>query len=110
MADDSTQMLYEALRKDWPLAPIRNDSEEALFDALAAAVNDLIQRDFHRLMSILYRIDVSEQKIRHMLGENKGIDAARIIAHLITDREKQKIRSRQEWKVKGWDVPDEEKW
>ena len=110
MADDMSTSLFEAIRKDWPLAPLRNDSEEALFEALSIAVNDLIQRDFHRLMSILYRIDVSEQKIRVMLGENKGIDAARIIAHLIIDREKQKIRSRREWKEKGGDVPDEEKW
>jgi hypothetical protein len=110
MADDSTRMLYEELRKDWPLAPLRHDSEEVIFEALAAAVNELIQRDFHRLMSILYRIDVSEQKIRHMLGENKGIDAARIISHLIIDRKKQKIRSRQEWKEKGGDVAEEEKW
>jgi len=110
MADDISTELYEALNRDWPLAPLRNDSEEALFDALAQSINDLILHDFHRLMSILYRIDVSEQKLRHMLGEHKGIDAARIIAHLIIDREKQKIRTRQEWDEQSKGIPDDEKW
>jgi hypothetical protein len=110
MAEDMSTSLFEALNKDWPLAPLRNDSEEALFEALCAAINDLIGQDFNRLMSILYRIDVSEQKLRQWLVDNKGTDAARIIAHLIIDREKQKIRTRQGFADGNSAIPDEDKW
>ncbi len=102
--------LYDALTREWALAPLPVQSEQAIFDALSAAINDLILHDQHRLMAILYRIDVSEARIRQWLGQNKGVDASRIIAQLILDREKEKIRSREEWKLKEGDIPEEERW
>ena len=102
--------LYESLNRDWPMAPLHAETEQAIFDALADAVNELILHDHHRLMSILYRIDVSEARVRQWLAQHKGVDASRIIAQLILEREKQKIRTREEWKAKGGDATEEEKW
>lgn len=102
--------LYDSLTREWPLAPLQTDSEQAILDALSTAINELILHDQHRLMAILYRIDVSEARIRQWLGQYKGVDASRIIAQLILDREKEKIRTREEWKVKGEDIPEDERW
>ena len=48
------------------------------------------------LVQILYRIDVSEKKIKTLLKENQGSDAGKIIASLIIERQMQKIKSRQQ--------------
>lgn len=72
-------------------------------------INDLIQNDFQRLVSILYTIDVSEKKLKQLLKENTSTDAAVIITELMIERQLQKIRSRQEYK-KDENISDEEEW
>ena len=72
-------------------------------------INDLIQNDFQRLVSILYTIDVSEKKLKQLLKENTSTDAAVIITELMIERQLQKVRSRQEYK-KDENISDEEGW
>ena len=72
-------------------------------------INDLIENDFQKLVSILYAVDVSEKKLNQLLKENASTDAAVIITELIIERQLQKIRSRQEYK-KDENISDEEKW
>ena len=72
-------------------------------------INDLIQNDFQRLVSILYTIDVSEKKLKQLLKENTSTDAAVIITELMIERQLQKIRSRQEYK-KDENISDVEEW
>jgi len=80
-----------------------------LFDQLSAQVNELINNDFERLISLLYRIDVSEKKLKTLLKENISADSAKIIATLIIDRQIQKIRSRQQ-NSPGNDFDENERW
>lgn len=64
-----------------------------MLDILAQHINELIESDFNMLLSILYRIDVDENKIRSELkktGENKT--AGHIIALLIIERQKEKLK------------------
>lgn len=65
------------------------------FNKLVLWVEHLIDRDFNRLLSILYRIDVSEQKIKTALIENKGQNPGVIIATLMLEREIQKRKFRE---------------
>ncbi len=104
------KQLYDSLTREWPLAPLKDPDEQAIFDTLSLAINDLILHDQHRLMAILYRIDVSESRIRQWLGQHKGVDASRIIAQLIIDREKEKIRTREAWGPRKGDVLEDEQW
>ena len=73
-------------------------------------VNELIEHDFGKLVNILYRIDVSEQKLKHLLQSNGDKDAAAIISRLIVERQIEKIKSRHG--TKHFDDPDdtEERW
>jgi hypothetical protein len=57
---------------------------------LATYINDLIVHDFNKLISILYRIDVDEEKLKRVLKENKDKDAGIVIAELIIERQSQK--------------------
>lgn len=71
-------------------------SKEQLEIFLAERINYLIIHDFSLLIHILYRIDVSEQKIKILLKENADANAGRVLAVLVIERQLQKIRSRQQ--------------
>ncbi len=65
--------------------------DQDLLLSLAAYVNELIMTNFERLVQLLYRIDVSEEKLKKLLRKNPESDAGIIIADLIIDRQKQKF-------------------
>jgi hypothetical protein len=84
-------------------------SEENLLKQLAELINHLIQNNFQKLVIILYRIDVSETKLKQLLEQDSNEDAAVIISKLIIEREIQKINSRNLF-MHNNDICDEEKW
>ena len=53
---------------------------------LIAYINDCIQHDFNKLVRLLYRIDVSEEKLKYILQLNPNEDAAKLIAAVIVER------------------------
>lgn len=70
-----------------------------MIDCMAAYLNTLIQNDFNKLIAILYRIDVSRQKINTALENNEdGLSAGHILAKLIIERETEKIKTRKKYK------------
>jgi hypothetical protein len=54
--------------------------------SLEATINELIKNDFSRLVQILYRIDVSEAKLKNILSANPSEDAGKLIAQVIIER------------------------
>ena len=59
---------------------------------------------------MLYRIDVSEQKLKMLLQTNPNEDAAKLIASLIIERQIQKIELRKKMKEEGDAETNEERW
>ena len=84
-------------------------SGEELREKLVAHINYLINKNFERLVYYLYRIDVNESKMRHLLEQKEGENAAALIADLIIERQLQKIESRKKTEPDK-NTPDEEKW
>lgn len=82
---------------------------EALLRELETHINWMIVHRFDTLVQVLYRMDVDERKLRHMLQEGGHTDAARIIADLMVERQLQKIRTRQQFR-RDTDIPEEDKW
>jgi len=78
-------------------------------EELVTYINDMILRDFTGLMNLLYRLDVSETKIRKLLDDMQNEDAGKIIAAVIIERQLQKIKSRQQFKQEG-DIPEDDRW
>ena len=77
---------------------------------LAEKIDQLINTDFQKLVLILYRMDVSEIKLKQLLNENPGTDAALIITDLMIERQEQKMISRQKFRKKDENISDDEKW
>lgn len=93
---------------------ITNSIQTVSFDKarqqLIFLINELINKDFHSLVQLLYRIDVNEKKIRTFLDQNTERDSAVILADLIIERQLQKVESRQRFSSKNRPASDEEKW
>ncbi len=85
-------------------------SLEELRQKLVLHVNHLINHDFEKLVFYLYRIDVNENKMRHLLDQREGENAAILIADLIIDRQLEKIKSRQQFRQQDNDIDENEKW
>lgn len=76
----------------------RSNAEQ--WEILVAFIDDLIQNDFNRLLRILYRVDISEGKLKIKLAENKDVDvrSAELLSQLLIEREIEKIASREKYR------------
>ena len=102
--------IIASINKDWALQLNTTLTEDELVEAFAIHLNDMIVHHFSQLITALYRIDVSEQKIRQTLRENPQADAGKIIAHLIIERQKQKIKTRELFRSRDNDIDENERW
>jgi hypothetical protein len=76
---------------------------------LTEKFNELIKTDFNSLVQLLYRIDISEAKLKQALKENEGKNTGEILAEMTIERQMQKIKSRQQYK-RDENISDDEKW
>ena len=105
-----TSELAEGLSKELAIELPGKSSYEELQKVLAEHINHLIKNDFEKLVGLLYRIDVNEQKLKTLLQQYTNEDAGNIIALLIIERQEQKIRSRQQFSQRDKNINEEEKW
>jgi len=85
-------------------------NESNFVDFLTEKINFLIVNDFNKLIYILYRADINEQKLNKLLAENKKEDVGKIIAALFIQRQLEKIKSREENSSINMDIDEKEKW
>jgi hypothetical protein len=90
---DRSELIQE-LNRNYDLALAERLSATELETLLAGKLNELIRIDFNALVTILYRIDVNETKLKELLRTSAGEDAGRIMARLIIERQEQKIKTR----------------
>ncbi len=76
---------------------------------LAAKINILINTNFSKLVGILYRLDISENKLKELLAYASDKPAGDVIATMIIERQMQKIESRKKFRQDG-DISEDEKW
>jgi hypothetical protein len=89
------EQLIKELNHHYDLQLAEQPPSRDLEALLAEKLNELIRSDFNMLVTILYRIDVSEEKLKKLLKDNAGEDAGRIMARLIIERQLQKIKARR---------------
>ncbi len=85
-------------------------SESDLIELLAQKINYLIVHDFNKLIAILYRADINEKKLNHLLEQKKDEPAGKLIALLFIERQLQKIKSRQDHRRDINDIAEEDRW
>ncbi|HUR65028.1 MAG TPA: hypothetical protein VMZ03_01655 [Chitinophagaceae bacterium] len=105
---DGTELI-QMINDDLQLRLTGSLSTDELKEKMILTVNELINHDFERLVSLLYRVDVDENKMRSLLQQREGENAAALITDLIIERQLQKIKSRRGTKTDR-NIPDDEKW
>jgi hypothetical protein len=98
------------INEELSLSLAKDSSYEELILLLSGHINELINKDFEKLLTFLYRIDVDEKKLKSLLLQYKEEDAGRIIAELIIERQQQKIESRKQFKTDPGEIEEDEKW
>lgn len=87
---------------------VGNPSEE-IHNQLISYINELIKVDFNSLVQLLYRIDVNEKKLKLLLQQSPGVDAAPLIANLIISRQLQKVQTKKNFS-KREKTDDDDSW
>lgn len=99
--DDKLKALlwsYEIVIADQP-APQNNQNYEQLKKDLADYLNDLLDSDYNKLISILYRIDIAQEKAVAELAKNAENESpGETLARLIIERQLQKIETRRKYR------------
>ena len=103
------QNLIQLINNELPLQLPEKISLAEAREKLAVHINHLINHDFEKLVFYLYRIDVNESKMKQLLDEKEGENAAGLIADLIIERQLQKIKSRKETKRNN-KISEDENW
>jgi hypothetical protein len=85
------------------------DKRDALKTQLAVYLNELLLHDFHSMVQLLYRVDVSEKKLKTVLEENPGEDAGNLLADLVMQRQLEKQVTKSRFQFPN-DASEEERW
>lgn len=72
-------------------------------------INHLLLHDFNKLVQILYRVDVNEQKLKELIKLNQSTDTAIIITELLIQRQEEKVKAREGFEPNN-DIPENDKW
>ena len=83
---------------------------QLLLEKLAQEINQLILNDFEKLIQCLYRMDVSEIKLKELLQKNSDTDAGTLIAKMMIERQLQKIKYSNSYTPHRADDSGEERW
>ena len=89
--------------------PLSLQEKNEVRQQLVLYINQLLVEDFPNLVQLLYRVDISEKKLKLLLQENKDTDAAEIITDLLIKRQEEKQRMKEEFR-KNDKIEDDEKW
>lgn len=72
--------------------------EDHLREILKTRINDLLENNPGFLFSLMYRLDISEGKVRYALSPFCEEEPALALANLIINRQKQRNLSKSEYK------------
>jgi len=73
-------------------------TQESLLQLLSEHIEEMINKDFEKLVRLLYRLDVSEQVLKSELKKDISSTSSMTIARLILERQLQKIKSRRSFR------------
>jgi len=74
---------------------------------LETMINDLIKEDFSKLVQLLYRIDVSEAKLKNVLKEHPNENAGKLIAQIVIERLAATKKARESFSSKGPSIEED---
>lgn len=78
------------------LLPVPGNLEE-IRGRLKAVIDQLLEKDFERLLNAMYRLDIDESKFKQVLSGVYGNDVSAKLAEIIIERELRKVETRKHY-------------
>lgn len=95
MTDDKLNLTSALLREPFELTDAPPASEAELLAMLAARIEEMLERRPEYLMSLLYRLDVLEEKIHPALHPGAPEPAPLGLARLVLERQQQRAETKR---------------
>lgn len=97
----------ESMPKEFSLENFSQEKDDrVLLNLIQQRVDEMMAHDLELLMSYLYRLDISEGRIRVALQNQDKIPANEALARLIYERQLERLSTRKKYKqepIKGWE-------
>ncbi|MCI0448675.1 MAG: hypothetical protein L0Y79_02675 [Chlorobi bacterium] len=101
MAEENTKEVYSIISANFELQKTDVLTLDEVKAMLASRINDLLDKNVERLLSIIYRIDVSQKKIDEIFKNESKDEIALQIAEAVIQRQLLKVQTRKLYKNKG---------
>lgn len=101
---DIDKIIHQELAMDSSQDP--EGSKDDLIAAIADKILTYLEGDVELLFSYLYRLDIEETKIKFILSQQDVVPTHMGLAHLIYDRQMERIQTKKSIKqepIEGWD-------
>lgn len=85
---------FQVENKDFPASATMDDVKKKL----AAIIRYLIDKDINRLLTIFYRIDLEEEKVKQILAISPVGEISSRLAELVIQREMEKVKTRLKYR------------
>ncbi len=107
---ETWKAIHQLFDETLPATPPKEEGE--ILQVIKKRVEELLHSDLGLLFSHLYRLDVDEHKVRHVLSENTSeIPVSYRLAKLIWERQKTRIQTKALFKrLQSGNVHDDDKW
>jgi hypothetical protein len=112
MSQDPEQEINQTVLKETFGVEFENlsDDPEEAFKALTEHVEWLIEHNMDFLLSLMYRLDISEARIKQALHLGNIMPAAQAISLLIIERQKNRLLTRKSYRSSQDDRLKEMEW
>ena len=102
MATSNVKEALQIIKKEFDLAsnelPVKsNPSIQELHKYLTIAIGSMLDKEFNKLLNLLYRVDIEESLVAEALHAENPSEVASELARLIIDREMKKVESRKKY-------------
>jgi hypothetical protein len=96
MTDTALQETANLLRNNFELhEPAYLNNEEQLVNLLLPIIQQLLNRDFEKLLQVCYRVDLDENKLKEILHKSPPGQIAGDLSKAIVNRQLQKVEIRR---------------
>ncbi|ALL07489.1 hypothetical protein AQ505_19530 [Pedobacter sp. PACM 27299] len=92
---EALKALTSIIGKDFEVEEIWTEAQ--IRERLVQAFAYLLDNDISKMMNILYRTDVDEEKLKSLLISNSELPSAEVIADAYLRRQKEKIETRKKY-------------
>jgi hypothetical protein len=101
MNEDFVQDTMLLLKKDFEISKEKEaTTKEELIDLLLPVIQQMLNRDFERLLQICYRVDLGENKLKSILHESDPEMMAFDLAKALVERQMLKIEIKRKYSGK----------